>query len=103
MTGVQTCALPIYRGLDLQAAIDAPEWHTDHLISSFFPRETALRSLAVESRLGDDAIAGLRRRGHDVTVTGPWELGRVSAVKREGDQLVAAANARGMQGYAICR
>ena len=48
-------------------------------------------------------IADLRRRGHDVTVTGPWELGRVSAVKRELGQIVAAANARGMQGYAVCR
>ena len=91
------------RGLDLQEAIDAPEWHTDHLISSFYPRGFAPRSLAVESRLGDEAIAELRRRGHDVTVTGPWSLGRVSAVAREGDQIVAAANARGMQGYAVAR
>ncbi len=53
------------RGLDLQAAIDAPEWHTDHLISSFDPRGFAPRSLAVESRFGDEVIADLRRRGHD--------------------------------------
>ena len=91
------------RGLDLQAAIDAPEWHTDHLISSFYPRGFEPRSLAVESRFGEETIAELRRRGHEVTVTGPWELGRVSAVAREGDQLHAAANARGMQGYASAR
>ncbi len=81
------------RGLDLQEAIDAPEWHTDHLISSFYPRGFEPRSLAVESRLGDEVIADLRRRGHDVAVAGPWELGHVSAVAREGDQLIAAANA----------
>ena len=91
------------RGLDLQESIDAPEWHTDHLISSFYPRGFAPRSLAVESRLGEVAIADLRRRGHDVTVAGEWALGRVSAVAREGDQLVAAANPRGMQGYAAAR
>jgi gamma-glutamyltranspeptidase/glutathione hydrolase len=91
------------RGLDLQAAIDAPEWHTDHLIGSFDPRGFAPRSLAVESRFGDEVVDELRRRGHDVTVTPPWSLGRVSAVKREGGQLVAAANPRGMQGYAVCR
>ena len=91
------------RGLNLQEAIEAPDWHTDHLISSFFPRGVALRSLAVESRVGDEAIADLRRRGHDLTVTGPWDLGRVSAVSREGDQLRAAANPRMMQGYAACR
>jgi gamma-glutamyltranspeptidase / glutathione hydrolase len=91
------------RGLGLQEAIDAPEWHTDHLISSFYPRRFEPRSLTVESRLGGQAIAELRRRGHDVTVAGPWELGRVSAVARGGDQLRAAANARGMQGYAAAR
>jgi gamma-glutamyltranspeptidase/glutathione hydrolase len=91
------------RGLNLQEAIDAPEWHTDHLIASFYPREVALRSLDVESRLGDDAIADLRRRGHEVTVTPPWSLGRVSMVKREGGQILAAANPRVMQGYAVCR
>jgi gamma-glutamyltranspeptidase / glutathione hydrolase len=91
------------RGLDLQAAIDAPDWHTDHLIASFYPRDVALKSLFVESRFGDDVIGDLRRRGHEVTVTGPWDLGRVTAVKREDGQLVAAANPRGMQGYAVCR
>jgi gamma-glutamyltranspeptidase/glutathione hydrolase len=91
------------RGLDLQAAIDAPEWHTDHLISSFDPRGFAPRSLAVESRFGEEVIADLRRRGHAVTVTDAWSLGRVSAVKREGGQIVAASNPRGMQGYAACR
>src|SRR4051812_17681739 len=91
------------RGLNLQEAIDAPEWHTDHLIGSFDPRGFAPRALAVESRFGDEVIADLRRRGHDVTVTDAWSLGRVSAVKREGGQLVAAANPRAMQGYAVCR
>ena len=91
------------RGLNLQEAIDAPEWHTDHLISSFYPREFVPRSLAVESRFGDDAIDELRRRGHDVTVTDAWSLGRVSAVAREGNELRAAANPRGMQGYAVAR
>jgi gamma-glutamyltranspeptidase/glutathione hydrolase len=91
------------RGLNLQEAIDAPEWHTDHLVSSFYPRGFAPRSLDVESRLGDAAIADLRRRGHDINVLPPWSLGRVSAVARQGGQLLAAANARAMQGYAVCR
>jgi gamma-glutamyltranspeptidase/glutathione hydrolase len=91
------------RGLNLQEAVDAPEFHTDHLISSFYPRDVTPRSLVVESRLGDAAIAELRARGHDVTVTPPWSLGRVSAVQREDGQIRAAANARGMQGYAIAR
>jgi len=38
-----------------------------------------------------------------VTVRPPWSLGRVSAVARSGGFLYAAANARGMQGYAVGR
>jgi gamma-glutamyltranspeptidase/glutathione hydrolase len=92
------------RGLNLQEAIDAPEFHTDHLISSFYPRGFAERSLTVESRFGARAIAELERRGHELTVSGAWSLGRVSAVAREPDGLLrAAANPRGMQGYAVGR
>ena len=91
------------QGLNLQEAIDAPDWHTDHLISSFYPRGVEPLSLDVESRLGEEAIDELRRRGHEVNVRPPWSLGRVSAVSREGDQLRAGANARLMQGYAVAR
>ena len=91
-------------GHNLQEAIDAPEFHTDHFPSSFHPRQAEPRSLAVEERLGAEVIADLRRRGHDVTITPPWSLGRVSAVGREADgTLKAAANARAMQGYAVGR
>jgi gamma-glutamyltranspeptidase / glutathione hydrolase len=91
-------------GLDLQAAIDAPEFHTDHLISSFHPRGFAARSLALEGRVSSRTVADLQRRGHEVTLYPPWSLGRVSAVAREPDGLLrAGANARGMQGYAVGR
>jgi gamma-glutamyltranspeptidase/glutathione hydrolase len=90
-------------GDDLQAAIDAPSFHTAHFPSSFFPREALPRSLALEARWGGDVADELRRRGHDVTVTDAWSLGRVSAVARENDLLKAGANPRGMQGYAAGR
>jgi gamma-glutamyltranspeptidase/glutathione hydrolase len=91
-------------GLDLQAAIDAPEFHTDHLISSFYPRGFVSRSLAVESRVGSRTVGDLQRRGHEVTLWPPWSLGRVTAVAREPDGLLkGAANPRGMQGYAVGR
>jgi gamma-glutamyltranspeptidase/glutathione hydrolase len=48
-------------------------------------------------------VAELRRRGHLVNVRPPWSLGRVSAVARRGGVLYAAANPRGMQGYAAGR
>jgi gamma-glutamyltranspeptidase/glutathione hydrolase len=91
-------------GDDLQAAIDAPSFHTDHFPSSFHPRQAAPRSLALEARWGEEVADDLRRRGHDVEVTDPWSLGRVSAVSRRADgTLRAGANPRGMQGYAAGR
>ncbi|MEX2646948.1 MAG: gamma-glutamyltransferase family protein [Gaiellaceae bacterium] len=91
-------------GLDLQAAIDAPAFHTNHLISSFHPRAFAPRSVELESRFGVVVSAELEARGHDVKRTDPWSLGRVSAVAREPDGLLkAGANPRGMQGYAVGR
>jgi gamma-glutamyltranspeptidase / glutathione hydrolase len=94
----------LHHGLDLQAAIDAPSFHTNHLPSSFWPRELRLNELEIEERAGEGTIAELRRRGHDVQVRPPWSLGRVSAVAREpGGMLKAGANARGMQGYAAGR
>ena len=90
--------------LNLQAAIDAPEFHTDHLISSFFPRGFVPKSLVLESRFGARVVADLQRRGHDVTLWPAWSAGRVTAVAREPDGLLrAGANPRGMQGYAVGR
>jgi gamma-glutamyltranspeptidase/glutathione hydrolase len=91
-------------GDDLQAAIDAPSFHTDHFPSSFHPRQAEPRSLALESRWGSDVANELERRGHDVTITDAWSLGRVSAVSRSDDGVLrAGANPRGMQGYAAGR
>ena len=90
-------------GMGLQEAIDAPTWHTTHLISSFDPRTIEVLGLHAESRLGEDVLAALRARGHEVTDAGPWALGRVSAVARTPDLLRAAASPRGMQGYAVGR
>jgi gamma-glutamyltranspeptidase/glutathione hydrolase len=94
----------VHFGLDLQAAIDAPEFHTDHFPSSFFPRQSEPRSLSLEARFAPGVVDELRGRGHDVQVMDEWSLGRVSAAGREPDgSLKAAANARAMQGYAVGR
>jgi len=94
----------VHFGMDLQAAIDAPNHHTEAFPSSFYPREVRERHVAVESRAGADTIAGLRARGHAVEEMDAWSLGRVSAVARDSDGLLrAGANPRGMQGYAVGR
>ncbi|HEY4464788.1 MAG TPA: gamma-glutamyltransferase family protein [Streptosporangiaceae bacterium] len=93
----------VHFGMNLQQAIDAAEFHTRHFPSSFYPRQASPLAVDIEERAGEKVIAELRRRGHQVTVSPPWSLGRVSAVARRGGMLYAAANPRGMQGYAAGR
>lgn len=91
-------------GYTAQEAIDAPTLHTTAMPESFWPRTWTPAGAVVEDRLGDAVIAGLERRGHRVTRAGDWSLGRVSAVGRRSEgTLWAAANPRGMQGYAAGR
>ncbi|MFD9463264.1 gamma-glutamyltransferase family protein [Streptomyces sp. NPDC060027] len=92
-------------GLDLQGAIDAPNWHNDSFPSSFYPRGMCPGSLTVESRTDEAVVEELRRRGHDVTVAEAWSEGRLCAVARNPATgvLSAGANPRGMQGYAVGR
>ncbi|MFF7648018.1 gamma-glutamyltransferase [Streptomyces canus] len=96
---------PVRGGLDLQGAIDAPNWHNDSFPGSFYPRGMRPGSLTVEARTDPRVVEELRRRGHDVTVGEPWSEGRLCAVARDPETgvLAAAANPRGMQGYAVGR
>ena len=93
----------VLAGMNLQQAIDFPSFHSAHMPSSFYPRQAEPRVLDVESRVGTAVVEDLRRRGHLVNVRPAWSLGRVSAVARRNGMLYAAANPRGMQGYAAGR
>jgi gamma-glutamyltranspeptidase/glutathione hydrolase len=77
-------------GLDLQAAIDSPAWHSTAFPSSFAPRGWEPGGVVAESRLGASTLDELRRRGHTVTDAGPWTLGRMCAVGRGGGRLLRA-------------
>ena len=92
-------------GRSLQEAIDAASFHTTSFPSSFHPRASEPGVMVAESRLGQEVLAGLRARGHEVLDAGDWSLGRLCAVARDPGTglLSAAANPRGMQGYAVGR
>ena len=91
-------------GYTAQQAIDSPTLHTTAIADSFWPRTWTPAGAMAEGRIGEEVIADLERRGHRVVVAGDWALGRVSAVGRDADGLLwAAANPRGMQGYAAGR
>jgi gamma-glutamyltranspeptidase/glutathione hydrolase len=93
----------VHAGMNLQESIDAPAWHTEHFPSSFWPRAARPGVLALEGRIPSATIEDLRRRGHRVEVGPDWSEGRLVAAARDGDRLRAAANPRGMQGYAAGR
>ncbi len=95
----------VHFGLSLQQAIDAPAFHSTHFPSSFWPRESDPAGLTVEGRLDPAVIAELSGRGHRITVSGDWSLGRLSAAGTDPATgfLRAAANPRGNYGYAVGR
>ena len=92
-------------GLDLQQAVDTPSFQSDHFPSSFWPRRALPGKLVVEAGLDPATIGGLRQRGHLVEVADHWSLGRTCAAGRDPATgfLVAAANPRGRQAYAVGR
>jgi gamma-glutamyltranspeptidase/glutathione hydrolase len=90
-------------GMNLQEAIDAPAWHSEHFPASFWPRQSRPGVLVVENRLPAATIGELRRRGHVVEIGEDWSEGRLVAASRDGVRRRAAANPRGMQGYAAGR
>jgi len=93
----------VHAGMNLQESIDAPAWHSEHFPSSFWPRTSRPGVLVVEGRVPKQTIAELGRRGHLVEVGPDWSEGRLIAASRDGRRRRAAANPRGMQGYAAGR
>ena len=93
----------VHFGMDLQTAIDAPTFHTYHLVDSFFPREYDPGHLAIEGRFERDVVRELKRRGHRVEVYDDYSLGYVTAAAIDGDLLKAAASPREAQCYAAGR
>jgi len=90
-------------GMNLQEAIDAPAFHSEHFPSSFWPRLRSPRRLVLEGRFDPAVVGDLEARGHDVVVGGDWSEGRLTAASKVGEVIKAAANPRGMQGYAAGR
>ncbi len=89
--------------MNLQEAIDAPAWHIEHFPLSFWPRTARPGVLVVEGRVPKATVEELRRRGHKVEVGPDWSEGRLTAAAQDGPHRRAAANARGLQGYAAGR
>ncbi len=94
----------VHYNLNIQEAIDAPSFHTEHWPSSFWPRVARPGKVVIEGRYEDRVLSDLRARGHQASKGDDWSEGRLSGARIEADgQMFAGANPRGMQGYAVGR
>jgi gamma-glutamyltranspeptidase/glutathione hydrolase len=93
----------VHAGMNLQEAIDAPAWHSEHFPISFWPRTARPGVLQIEQRVSKPVRDELTRRGHIVEAEPDWSEGRLTAAAKDGVRRKAAANPRGMQGYAAGR
>ena len=83
----------VHCGMNLQEAIDAPAWHSEHFPSSFWPRTARPGVLVIEGRVPKETIAELERRGH---ASKPGRIGRKAGSPPRrviGPRRRAAANA----------
>jgi gamma-glutamyltranspeptidase/glutathione hydrolase len=78
---------------DLQEAIDAPSVHSEHMPSSFYPRQARPGAVSAEDRFEPGVLDALARRGHRVERKGGWEHGRLLAVTHQPATGVVAAAA----------
>jgi gamma-glutamyltranspeptidase/glutathione hydrolase len=97
----------LHHGMNLQEAIDCPEFNNHHAPSSFYPRAAQPGALVLEGRFPEVTRRALAERGHRVQFGDTWQGGRLTACGREetpdGTVLKAGANPRGMTTYAVGR
>ena len=93
----------VHFGMNLQQAIDYPNFSTKHAPSSFYPRLSQPGNLTLEARMPEETIKELEKRGHDVKMTGPWSQSRgvAAGIDQEEGVLLGAASPRSIQSYAI--
>lgn len=91
-------------GMGMQAAAEAPMFHTEHLMSSFAPRRVQPRIVVVESTVDSAVVDQLRARGHEIRIVDARSLGRVCATGIEpAGGVIAAVSPRDDLVYAVAR
>ena len=90
-------------GMNLQAAIDAPTFHSNHVPSSFYPRDAHPGGLVLEGRIPAATRKELEARGHKIRATSDWANGKVMAAQLDDKNGVisGAVSPRGQIGYVM--
>jgi gamma-glutamyltranspeptidase/glutathione hydrolase len=89
--------------MDVQAALDAPTFHSQHFPGSFYPRTAKPGHMVAEARIAEETINALSSRGHIVHVSDGWSHGRCLAIWRDEPTgtILGGASPRLGTGYAI--
>jgi gamma-glutamyltranspeptidase/glutathione hydrolase len=74
MRTIQTLLNMIDFDMNMQQAIESPRWATRSFPASPFPHTMYPGDLLLESRIPDSVKADLEKRGHKVTMRGPWSM-----------------------------
>jgi gamma-glutamyltranspeptidase/glutathione hydrolase len=96
MRTIQTLINIVDFGMNAQQAIEAPRWTTRSFPASPFPHTMYPGDLSLEGRIPDSVRAELARRGHKVTMRGPWSMNDSAAivVEEQTGTVSAAADPR---------
>ncbi|HKM62188.1 MAG TPA: gamma-glutamyltransferase family protein [Acidisphaera sp.] len=93
----------VHHRFNIQQSIDLPNFHQEHWPSSFWPRAARPGRVVLEGQFAEAVLQDLLARGHRAEKGPDWSEGRLSGARRDGGQMYAGANPRGMQGYAVGR
>ena len=87
---LQTFLNVVEFSMNVQQAIEAPRWSTRSFPSSPFPHTMYPGDLSIEARIPDSVRDELIRRGHKVSVRGPWSMNASAAIMVEPNKTVSA-------------
>jgi gamma-glutamyltranspeptidase/glutathione hydrolase len=90
-------------GMDIQTAIDAPNFQIVHFPSSFFPRRASPGQIEMEGRFPRQTLDELAQRGHIVKLDADWSGGDETAILYDAQRKVmfGAASPRREKSYAM--
>ncbi len=102
MRTAQTFLNVVEFGMNIQRAIEAPRWSTRSFPQSYFPHVMYPGQMSVEDRIPQAVRSALIKKGHKLSVVGPWSLGSNAGITIHWDNgtLSAGADPR-VDAYAL--
>jgi gamma-glutamyltranspeptidase/glutathione hydrolase len=90
-------------GMDVQEAVEAPNFYSEHFPSSFYPRRPFPGRVSMEGRVPANVREELAGRGHRIRVEDDWSGGCVTGIcwNPETGVMSAGASPRGEKAYAV--